>query len=76
MIVTTPNAEYNKNYVRLSAERMRHPDHRFEWTRSEFRAWAENVCQRFGYSVSYSNIGEFDEIAEAPTQMEVFTKCE
>lgn len=45
VIVTTPNAEYNKNYERLSAESMRHPDHRFEWTRDEFRTWAESVCQ-------------------------------
>lgn len=76
VIVTTPNSEYNKNYERLNAESMRHPDHRFEWTRTEFRAWAESVCRRFGYSVSYSDIGELDEIAGAPTQMGVFTKCE
>ena len=23
---------------------MRHPDHRFEWTRAEFAAWCERVC--------------------------------
>lgn len=76
VIVTTPNTEYNKKYARLSADAMRHSDHRFEWTRAEFHAWAENVCRRFGYSVSYSDIGEFDETAGAPTQMGVFTKCE
>ena len=76
VILTTPNEEYNKNYERMSAESMRHHDHRFEWTRAEFRTWAESVCQRFGYSVAYSDIGEIDETAGAPTQMGVFTKCE
>ncbi len=34
VIVTTPNAEYNVSYDGLAG--MRHPDHRFEWTRAEF----------------------------------------
>lgn len=76
VIVTTPNAEYNKNYERLSAESMRHPDHRFEWTRDEFQTWAERVGQGYGYSVSYTDIGELDATTGAPTQMGVFTKCE
>lgn len=76
VIITTPNEEYNKNYERLSTDTMRHHDHRFEWTRAEFRAWAESVCKRFGYSVAYTDIGEIDETAGAPTQMGVFTKCE
>lgn len=76
VIVTTPNGEYNKNYESLSADAMRHHDHRFEWTRAEFRTWAEGICRRFGYSVVYKDIGEIDEVAGAPTQMGVFTKCE
>jgi 3' terminal RNA ribose 2'-O-methyltransferase Hen1 len=76
VILTTPNKEYNKNYERMCAETMRHHDHRFEWTRAEFRKWSENVCRRFGYSVVRSDIGEPDEVAGAPTQMGVFTKCE
>ena len=31
--------------------RLRHPDHRFEWTRQEVREWAEGVGVRHGYSV-------------------------
>lgn len=76
VIVTTPNEEYNKNYESLGADTLRHHDHRFEWTRAEFQAWAQDVCQRFGYSVSYAEIGEADEAAGAPTQMGVFTRCE
>ncbi|MDR1193819.1 MAG: 3' terminal RNA ribose 2'-O-methyltransferase Hen1 [Peptococcaceae bacterium] len=76
VILTTPNEEYNKNYELMSGGDKRHHDHRFEWTRAEFRQWSESVCQRFGYSVAYLDVGETDETAGAPTQMGVFTKCE
>lgn len=32
-------------------------DHRFEWTRAEFRAWTEHICETFGYSCQISGIG-------------------
>ena len=32
---------------------MRHRDHRFEWTRAQFRDWAEGVASRFSYTVKY-----------------------
>jgi 3' terminal RNA ribose 2'-O-methyltransferase Hen1 len=38
VVVTTPNVEYNVHYEGLTG--MRHSDHRFEWTRAEFQAWA------------------------------------
>jgi 3' terminal RNA ribose 2'-O-methyltransferase Hen1 len=76
VILTTPNSEYNKNYEAISEGAMRHHDHRFEWTRAEFRSWTEAVCRRFGYSVVRSEIGDEDEAAGAPTEMGVFTKCE
>ena len=41
VIVTTPNVEYNVRFETLPAGAMRHRDHRFEWTRAEFRAWAD-----------------------------------
>ena len=31
---------------------MRHPDHRFEWTRAEFGAWAARVGETYGYTSS------------------------
>ena len=37
VIVTTPNSEDNVRFPSLPAGRFRHPDHRFEWTRAEFR---------------------------------------
>ncbi len=51
VVITTPNREYNVTWENVGAERLRHPDHRFEWTRQEFRAWAEGIAERFGYSV-------------------------
>jgi 3' terminal RNA ribose 2'-O-methyltransferase Hen1 len=41
VVVTTPNAEYNVLFAGLTAGRFRHRDRRFEWTRAEFRSWAE-----------------------------------
>lgn len=39
---------------------MRHHDHRFEWTRSEFRAWARTSAEQFGYDVSFTGVGGLD----------------
>jgi len=38
-LVTTPNRDYNACYG-LADGQLRHADHRFEWTRDEFAAWA------------------------------------
>src|SRR5205085_4658594 len=40
VVLTTPNAEYNVRFPTLPAGNFRHRDHRFEWTRAEFRATA------------------------------------
>ncbi|MDR3159086.1 MAG: 3' terminal RNA ribose 2'-O-methyltransferase Hen1 [Zoogloeaceae bacterium] len=69
VILTTPNREYNEKYA---LEGLRHSDHRFEWTRQEFRAWAQGVAERHDYRVSFSEIGERDEMLGAPTQMALF----
>ncbi len=74
VIVTTPNAEYNALFPNLAAGRFRHPDHRFEWTRDEFRAWTERIEATYGYSASFSGIGQNDDVLGAPTQMAVFTR--
>ncbi|MEM6930432.1 MAG: 3' terminal RNA ribose 2'-O-methyltransferase Hen1, partial [Myxococcota bacterium] len=72
VIVTTPNAEYNVRFQGLPPGRFRHPDHRFEWTRAEFRAWADRVAKEHGYTVTYEHIGQVDEEVGAPTQLGVF----
>src|SRR5262249_45636364 len=53
VVVTPPNREYNPVWESLPAGQFRPPDHRFEWTRAEFRAWTEGVSGRFGYSVRF-----------------------
>ena len=76
VILTTPNRSYNQNYAALSGGGLRHPDHRFEWTKEEFTAWTGQVCADYGYTVRLSWIGDTDEAGRQPTQMGVFTKCE
>ncbi len=70
--VTTPNREYNALFEGMAQGALRHPDHRFEWTREEFQSWANGVAERNGYSVKYWPIGPIDERHGAPSQMAVF----
>ena len=72
VFVTTPNAEYNQLYEQLSAGEFRHADHRFEWTRTEFAAWATGVAARHGYRVRLEEMGEAAEGVGAPSQLAVF----
>ncbi|RBM20670.1 3' terminal RNA ribose 2'-O-methyltransferase Hen1 [Streptomyces sp. PT12] len=72
VVVTTPNAEYNVRWETLPAGEARHPDHRFEWTREEFGAWAEAVAQRHGYAVEFRPVGPDDPEVGAPTQLALF----
>lgn len=72
VIVTTPNIEYNVKFETLPAGKLRHKDHRFEWTREEFQTWANQVAQKYGYTVQFQPIGENDIDVGAPTQMAVF----
>jgi len=73
IVLTTPNAEYNAKYETLEADELRQGDHRFEWSRAEFRAWAEATAGQYGYDVRFDEIGEADPALGAPTQMGVFT---
>lgn len=73
IVLTTPNREYNVRYENLSAGKVRHSDHRFEWTRSEFAAWAERVARENNYTVAFFPVGEEEENIGAPSQMAVFT---
>jgi 3' terminal RNA ribose 2'-O-methyltransferase Hen1 len=73
IVLTTPNAEYNARYEALGSDDLRHADHRFEWSRAEFRAWAEKTAKQYGYDLRIEEIGEADPALGAPTQMGVFT---
>ncbi|NDU74070.1 3' terminal RNA ribose 2'-O-methyltransferase Hen1 [Actinomadura sp. DSM 109109] len=74
VVVTTPNAEHNVRYEGLAPGAMRHPDHRFEWTRPQFRAWADRVAAEHGYRVRHVPVGDDDPEVGAPTQMGVFSR--
>jgi len=76
VIITTPNREYNVHWAKAGAEeRLRHGDHRFEWTRAECQAWAERVASAYGYLATWQELGDGDpnrpEIG-SPSQLVIF----
>ncbi|MBY0552852.1 MAG: 3' terminal RNA ribose 2'-O-methyltransferase Hen1 [Candidatus Obscuribacterales bacterium] len=73
-VVTTPNREYNCLWPTLPAGELRHKDHRFEWTRSEFEQWCSTQAARYGYATEFQPIGPLDDKHGAPSQMCVFTR--
>ncbi|MER7920542.1 MULTISPECIES: 3' terminal RNA ribose 2'-O-methyltransferase Hen1 [unclassified Streptomyces] len=73
VVVTTPNVEYNVRWETLPAGHVRHGDHRFEWTRAEFRAWAAEVAERHAYEVEFAPVGPDDPEVGPPTQLALFT---
>ncbi|MBV9932048.1 MAG: 3' terminal RNA ribose 2'-O-methyltransferase Hen1 [Alphaproteobacteria bacterium] len=75
IVLTTPNRDYNACFESMAEGAMRHPDHRFEWTRGEFEHWALGVASAHGYEVRFEGIGAADPARGAPTQMGVFTRC-
>jgi 3' terminal RNA ribose 2'-O-methyltransferase Hen1 len=76
VLVTTPNAEYNAHFQTLPPGQMRHRDHRFEWTRAEFAAWAAHVADRYHYQVGFRPVGTEHPDAGPPTQLAVFDRQE
>ncbi|HET6381795.1 MAG TPA: 3' terminal RNA ribose 2'-O-methyltransferase Hen1 [Armatimonadota bacterium] len=73
VVITTPNFEYNVRFPGLPAGKFRHRDHRFEWTREEFGAWAAQIAARFGYGVEFQTVGLVDPEVGPPTQMAIFS---
>ncbi|TDL78499.1 3' terminal RNA ribose 2'-O-methyltransferase Hen1 [Peribacillus frigoritolerans] len=74
LIITTPNREYNEIYD--MEDHFRHNDHRFEWTRAEFRHWCEERNHRKIYDLQFEGIGEEHDRHGFPTQMCVFVRKE
>lgn len=74
VVLTTPNVEYNVRFETLPAGKFRHKDHRFEWTREQFREWAERICRTHNYDARYLPVGPEDSVVGAPTQMAVFER--
>jgi 3' terminal RNA ribose 2'-O-methyltransferase Hen1 len=76
VVVTTPNREYNVRWEALGSERLRHGDHRFEWTRAEGRTWAERTAATYGYRVTQQELGPTDPDLGAPTQLIIFDRLD
>jgi 3' terminal RNA ribose 2'-O-methyltransferase Hen1 len=74
-VITTPNREYNALFEGMAEGALRHGDHRFEWSRDEFRHWAESVAGAHGYEVHFEGIGLEDPALGPPTQMAIFVRC-
>ena len=63
VFVTTPNIEYNDIITSAFGRdkkfgQFRHPDHRFEFTRTEFRSWCDSICSEYGYYATISGVGK------------------
>jgi len=83
VVVTTPNVEYNVRYAPqtpgddgLAPGAMRHRDHRFEWDRATFRAWAHDAAAKYGYTTRFESVGDVDPDVGPSTQMVVFTRAD
>ncbi len=74
VIVTTPNREYNALFEGMEEGTLRHPDHRFEWTRAEFETWGQRVAETYGYDVRFEPLGPLDEKLGGTSQMAVFSE--
>lgn len=75
VIVTTPNREYNALFDGMEPGTLRHNDHRFEWTRDEFTAWATRVAEAYAYTFETAPVGPLDDTHGAPSQMAIFRRA-
>ncbi len=74
VVVTTPNADHNALFPTLPAGSLRHPDHRFEWSRRAFADWVAGIEAQYGYAATLSGIGADDPTYGPVTQMAVFAR--
>ncbi|XP_042320347.1 small RNA 2'-O-methyltransferase isoform X2 [Sceloporus undulatus] len=55
IIISTPNSEFNPLLPTVTL--FRHPDHKFEWNRSQFQNWAQETAARYNYTVEFTGLG-------------------
>jgi 2-polyprenyl-3-methyl-5-hydroxy-6-metoxy-1,4-benzoquinol methylase len=56
--LSTPNFEFNSVFKwKESAQKFRHDDHKFEWTRKEFQDYVESVCGKYQYRATITGVG-------------------
>ncbi|XP_049804130.1 small RNA 2'-O-methyltransferase [Schistocerca nitens] len=75
-IFSTPNRDINILFDMRTP--FRDEDHKFEWSRMQFKCWGNNIVQRYPeYEVSYYGIGKGPEGAESLgccSQLALFSK--
>jgi len=71
IVLTTPNAEFN---ALLKTVELRHPEHRFEWTRAQLRAWARDAGVEYGYTPFVRPLGRTYPGYGPITQLAVFRR--
>ncbi|XP_071698124.1 small RNA 2'-O-methyltransferase [Rutidosis leptorrhynchoides] len=94
LIISTPNYEYNtilrKSTPQTQEEedsedknptkpcKFRNFDHKFEWTREQFRMWASELSEKHNYSVEFSGVGGIEGVEPGfASQIAVFRRvCE
>ncbi|AFM03258.1 3' terminal RNA ribose 2'-O-methyltransferase Hen1 [Bernardetia litoralis DSM 6794] len=74
VVLSTPNSEYNVTFEKLYAKEFRHDDHRFEWSRKEFKNWCQKISETYNYSFEIFPVGEEKENVGAPSQIVIFKK--
>jgi hypothetical protein len=77
-IVTTPNGEFNKLFNMKPGD-FRHPDHKFEFTREEFKAYCEKIIESYpNYHLQIEGIGpppkEVEEDVGCCSQLGLFVR--
>ena len=74
VLITTPNREYNALFENMPSDRLRHPDHRFEWSRAEFADWCHQITDKYDYHAKIFPLGPEDENLGGPSQMAIFER--
>ena len=58
----------------LPADKFRHRDHCFEWTRAEFKDWTNRVAARLRCNVRFLFVGQENSTVGSPKHMGVFER--
>ncbi|KAE8655657.1 6-phosphogluconate dehydrogenase family protein isoform 1 [Hibiscus syriacus] len=90
LIVSTPNYEYNvilqksnltsqeddpEEKIQSQSCKFRNHDHKFEWTREQFKHWASELAVKHNYSVEFGGVGgAADQEPGYATQIAVFRR--
>jgi small RNA 2'-O-methyltransferase len=70
VVITTPNRDCNA-LLGVPEGELRHPDHRFEWGRAKFEAWARGLALRHGYEAAFEGVGPGDAWRGRATQIAI-----